>query len=315
MRRRAAPTIWSEGGRHRATEQELSTMKKIAHIAPAPARHWVGDGFPVHNMFGYGPGADLRSPFLMLDYGAATRFEPNPTPQRRGVGSHPHRGFETVTIVYDGEVEHRDSTGGGGVIGPGDIQWMTAGGGILHDEFHSAAYSRSGGPFEMVQLWVNLPAKDKMTAAHYQAIVDADVPAVALPDGAGRVRVIAGAFDGVKGPATTYTPMNVWDVTLAAGKAVTLPQPDGWTTLALVQHGTVQVNDEQIVREKQLVTFRRDGDAVRLEANGDARVLLLAGEPIDEPVVGYGPFVMNSEQEIRQAIADFNAGRFGRMAA
>jgi redox-sensitive bicupin YhaK (pirin superfamily) len=196
---------------------------------------------------------------------------------------------------------------------------MTAGGGILHDEFHSAAYSRSGGPFEMVQLWVNLPAKDKMTAAHYQAIVDADVPAVALPDGAGRVRVIAGAFDGAfdgaKGPATTYTPMNVWDVTLAAGKAVTLPQPDGWTTLALVQHGTVQVNDEQVVREKQLVTFRRDGDAVRLEANGDSRVLLLAGEPIDEPVVGYGPFVMNSELEIRQAIADFNAGRFGRMAA
>ena len=290
-------------------------MKKIAHIAAAPGRHWVGDGFPVHSMFGYGAGAELRSPFLMLDYGAPTAFEPNTTPHRRGVGAHPHRGFETVTIVYGGEVEHRDSTGGGGVIGPGDTQWMTAGGGILHDEFHSEAYSRRGGPFEMVQLWVNLPAKDKMTPAHYQAIVDADVPAVALPDGAGSVRVIAGSFDAAKGPATTYSPMNVWDVQLAAGKAATLPLPAGWTTLALVQHGTVQVNDQQVVREKQLVTFTREGDGVRLEANGDARVLLLAGEPIDEPIVGYGPFVMNSEQEIQQAITDFNSGRFGQMAA
>lgn len=286
-------------------------MKKILEIGSAPGRHWVGDGFPVHGMFGYsGPGVPARSPFLMLDYAAPTTFEP--TTHRRGVGQHPHRGFETVTIVYEGEVEHRDSTGKGGVIGRGDVQWMTAGGGILHEEFHSTEYARRGGPFEMVQLWVNLPKKHKMTPPGYQGIVDADIPAVALPDGAGTLRVIAGDYDGKLGPASTFSPINVWDVRLGAGKSVALPQPEGWTTLLVVLDGTVMVNGE-VLREKQMVTLSTEGTGVDIEANSDAKLLLLAGEPIDEPVVGYGPFVMNSPQEISQAISDFNNGKFGRM--
>ena len=286
-------------------------MKKVLATRSAPDRHWVGDGFPVHGLFGYS-GADvpLRSPFLLLDYAAPTRFEPSA--HRRGVGRHPHRGFETVTIVYDGEVEHRDSTGQGGVIGPGDVQWMTAGSGILHEEFHSQAYAERGGPFEMVQLWVNLPAKDKMAAPGYQGITDAQIPSVPLPGDAGRVRVIAGSFEGVAGPARTFSPMNVWDVRLAAGKAVQLPQQEGWTVQVVVLAGTVMVNGT-VLREKQMATLSGEGTDVAIEANGDAKLLLLAGEPIDEPVVGYGPFVMNSQQEIMQAIADFNGGQFGRM--
>lgn len=287
-------------------------MKKVLGTRSAPARHWVGDGFPVHGLFGY-TGADVaeRSPFLMLDYAAPTRFEP--TTQRRGVGQHPHRGFETVTIVYAGEVEHRDSTGKGGVIGAGDVQWMTAGSGILHEEFHSADYAKSGGPFEMVQLWVNLPAKDKMAAPGYQAITANTIPEVGLANDAGSVRVIAGEYDRAKGPANTFTPMNVWDVRLAAGNTVELPQPEGWTVQVVVLAGTVQVNGVAVLRETQMVTLDTAGTGVSIEANSDAKLLLLAGEPIDEPVVGYGPFVMNSQAEIIQAIADFNGGKFGRM--
>jgi hypothetical protein len=229
------------------------------------------------------------------------------------VGQHPHRGFETVTIVYAGEVEHRDSTGGGGVIGPGDVQWMTAGGGIIHEEFHSERYGKAGGAFEMAQLWVNLPARNKMAPAGYQAITDAQIPAVALPDEAGTVRVIAGEYAGGKGPARTFTPMNVWDVRLKAGKTADLAQPEGWTVQVVVLAGTVQLNGETVLRAAQMATLDTAGRGVTIEANNDAKVLLLAGEPIDEPVVGYGPFVMNSEAEIRQAIDDFNGGRFGRM--
>ncbi|MGG6462118.1 pirin family protein [Solilutibacter silvestris] len=288
-------------------------MKKILGTTSAPGRHWVGDGFPVHGMFGYsGPGVAQRSPFLMLDYAAPTEFPPN-TGYRRGVGQHPHRGFETVTIVYDGEVEHRDSTGQGGVIGRGDVQWMTAGGGILHEEFHSHEYSRTGGPFEMVQLWVNLPARDKMAPGGYQAITDAQIPARALPNDAGTVRVIAGDYEGSKGPSRTFTPMNVWDLRIAAGKTVELPQPEGWTTLIVVLAGTVQVNGESVLREAQMATLSTEGSGLTIEANSDAKVLLLAGEPIDEPVVGYGPFVMNTEAQIAEAIRDFNTGKFGQM--
>ncbi len=288
-------------------------MKKILNVTGAPGRHWVGDGFPVHGMFGYsGPDVPQRSPFLMLDYAAPTTFEP--TSHRRGVGQHPHRGFETVTIVYDGEVEHRDSTGNGGVIGKGDVQWMTAGSGILHEEFHSTEYAKRGGPFEMVQLWVNLPKKDKMTAPGYQGIVDAQIPAIALPDDAGTLRVIAGDYAGNAGPAHTFSPMNVWDVRLASGKSVALPQPEGWTAMLVVLAGTVMLNGESVLREKQMATLSTEGSVITIEANSDAKLLLLAGEPIDEPVVGYGPFVMNSQQEIIQAIADFNSGKFGRMA-
>lgn len=288
-------------------------MKKVLEVAGAPGRHWVGNGFPVHGMFGYnGPGVAERSPFLMLDYAAPFRFEP--TSERRGVGQHPHRGFETVTIVYEGEVEHRDSTGNGGVIGKGDVQWMTAAGGILHEEFHSQAYAASGGPFEMVQLWVNLPAKDKMAPPGYQGILDAQIPAIALADDAGTLRLIAGEYAGQRGPARTFTPMNVWDLRLAAGHRLSLSQPEGWTTLLVVLDGTVQVNGEAIVRATQMATLSTAGSGVEIESSGAAKLLLLAGEPINEPVVGHGPFVMNSQQEIIQAIADFNSGKFGRMA-
>jgi quercetin 2,3-dioxygenase len=290
-------------------------MKKIVSTRSAPDRHWVGDGFPVHGMFGYQAGAGERSPFLLLDYAAPTRFEP--TGARRGVGQHPHRGFETVTIVYEGEVEHRDSTGRGGVIGAGDVQWMTAGAGILHEEFHSASFARAGGPFEMVQLWVNLPAKDKTAPPGYQAIADGDIPAVPAADAAGaaagRVRVIAGEFGGVRGPARTFTAMNVLDVRIEAGRTVSLAQPDGWTSLLVVLDGTVEVNGDTVLQPAQMATLSREGREIRVEAKGDAKLLLLAGEPIDEPVVGYGPFVMNSQAEIVQAIEDFNSGKFGRM--
>ena len=287
-------------------------MKKVIATRSAPGRHWVGDGFPVHGMFGYnGPGVPERSPFLVLDYAAPMTFEASS--HRRGVGQHPHRGFETVTIVYAGEVEHRDSTGNGGVIGPGDVQWMTAGSGILHEEFHSTGYARRGGPFEMVQLWVNLPAEHKMAKPGYQAITDAQIPAVPLPDDAGRVRVIAGRFDGTAGPASTWSPMNVLDVRLNAGKAAQLTQPEGWTVQVVVLAGTVQVNDT-VLRETQMATLSVDGTGVVIEANNAAKLLLLSGEPIDEPVVGHGPFVMNTQAEIAQAIVDFNGGRFGRMS-
>ena len=284
-------------------------MKSILGVYSAPRQHWVGDGFPVRSLFGYdGLGRHL-SPFLLLDHAAPTRFEPAAHP--RGVGQHPHRGFETVTIVYQGELEHRDSTGAGGRIGPGDVQWMTAGGGILHEEFHSRAFTERGGTIEMVQLWVNLPAKDKMAAPRYQTLLDTQIPAVDLPGGAGRVRVIAGEFDGLRGPALTFTPMDVLDVRIGQGGVGRFEAKDGRTLALVVLRGTVLLNGETIAREGQLVHFDRAGGGVEIEANSDATLLWLSGEPIDEPVVGYGPFVMNSEAEIRQAVEDFNSGRFG----
>ena len=288
-------------------------MKKILGLHSAPRAHWVGDGFPVRSMFSYDGDTARMSPFLLLDYASPARFEPATRP--RGVGVHPHRGFETVTIVYQGEVDHHDSTGSGGHIGPGDVQWMTAASGILHKEFHSQEFTRKGGTMEMVQLWVNLPAKDKMTPPRYQNILDADIPAVALPGGAGKVRVIAGEFDGHRGPAKTFTPMDVWDIRLAKGHASKFKLTEGHTLALIVLHGNVVVNGTQAASEAQMVLLDRDGADVAIEASTDATILLLAGEPIDEPVVGYGPFVMNTEAEIRQAINDFNAGRFGTMSA
>ncbi len=296
------------------------TAKSIIRIDNAPPRHWVGDGFHVHGMFSYNQDAELYSPFLMLDYGAPYLCEPRDvangaTP--RGVGSHPHRGFETVTIAYSGEVAHRDSSGGGGIIGEGDVQWMTAGSGLVHDEFHSPAFSQSGGEMHMVQLWVNLPAKDKMTKPGYQAITQADITE-ALLDGAS-VRVIAGSLTGhglqadaiATGAATTFTPMNVWNVRIEAGKTIALSQPEGWTTLLLVQSGSVTVNGGKTAGAAQLVVLSRTGTEVSITAAQDTQLLLLAGEPINEPVFGYGPFVMNTRSEIVQAIDDFNAGKFG----
>ena len=298
---------------HPHMEGMTTPPKKVLATHSAPDRHWVGDGFPVHGMFSYTGDTRATSPFLMLDYAAPIKFDA--TTKRRGVGQHPHRGFETVTIVYDGEVEHRDSTGGGGVIGPGDVQWMTAGSGIIHEEFHSASYAKSGGPFEMVQLWVNLPARDKMTPPGYQGITDAQIPAVPLDGDAGSVRVIAGEFGGGKGPARTFTPMNVWDVRLKAGKAAQLEQEEGWTVQVVVLAGRVRVNGGTVLGAAQMATLSTDGRGVALEAEDDAKVLFLAGRPIDEPVAGYGPFVMNTREEIVKAIDDFNSGRFGRLGA
>jgi len=287
-------------------------MKKILGVYSAPRPHWVGDGFPVRSLFGYDNLGKHLSPFLLLDHAAPTHFEPASRP--RGVGPHPHRGFETVTIVYQGELEHRDSTGAGGRIGPGDVQWMTAGGGILHEEFHSHDFTARGGTIEMAQLWVNLPAREKKVAARYQTLLDGQIPSVDLPEGAGRVRVIAGEFDGRRGPALTFTPMDVWDIRIGQGGVSRFETKDGYTLALVVLRGTVLVNGGPVVREGQLVHLDREGSGVEIEANSDAIVLWLSGEPIDEPVVGYGPFVMNSEAEIRQAIADFNGGCFGRIA-
>ncbi|WP_237882739.1 pirin family protein [Pseudomonas sp. PGPR40] len=286
-------------------------MKNIIGIYTSPRTHWVGDGFPVRTLFSYDNLGKHISPFLLLDHAGPAEF--TPTTERRGVGQHPHRGFETVTIVYKGELEHRDSTGSGGKIGPGDVQWMTAASGIVHEEFHSEGFAKSGGTLEMVQLWVNLPAKDKMAEPGYQTILDSDIPSLSLKNNAGSLRLIAGEFDGHKGPARTFTPIDVWDVRLKAGKLLTLDLHEGRNTALVVLRGTVQVNQKELVREGQLALFERNGHQLSLEANNDAVVLLLSGEPIDEPIVGHGPFVMNSEQEIHQAFADFQSGRFGRM--
>jgi redox-sensitive bicupin YhaK (pirin superfamily) len=287
-------------------------MKKIAQVMRANGRHWVGDGFPVRSLFSYNGDAQALSPFLLFDYAGPHHFEPAVRP--RGVGQHPHRGFETVTIVYDGEVSHRDSTGGGGTIGPGDVQWMTAAGGILHEEFHSPAFTRTGGPFRMVQLWVNLPGKDKMAAPGYQTIVSAEIPVVDLADGAGSVRVIAGDYGGAKGAAHTFSPVNLWDVRLSAGADVTIDLPEGHTAMIAVLSGHVTVDGGQRLGEAEIVRFERYGSTVALRADGDSMLLVMTGEPLDEPVFGHGPFVMSSESEIRQAIDDFNKGEFGRMA-
>lgn len=286
-------------------------MKKILGIHNPPQAHWVGDGFHVRSLFSYdGLGRQL-SPFLLLDHAAPSQF--NPAAKPRGVGEHPHRGFETVTIVYQGELEHLDSTGSGGRIGPGDVQWMTAGSGILHQEFHSQQFTLSGGTMEMVQLWVNLPAKDKMAAPGYQTLLDKDIPSVELDGGAGRVRVIAGEFKGQRGPARTFTPIDVWDVRLNKDGVAHFNVPDGRTLAVVVLRGTVSLNGAEIAREGQLAHFERAGSEFTIEANNESTVLVLSGEPISEPIVGYGPFVMNTKAEIVQAIEDFNGGRFGRL--
>jgi quercetin 2,3-dioxygenase len=288
-------------------------MKKVLGRYGNNSRHWVGDGFPVRSLVSYNTLGQHISPFLLLDYAGPHMFDPADAP--RGVERHPHRGFETVTIVYDGEVEHRDSTGRGGVIGPGDVQWMTAASGILHEEMHSKGFTRAGGPFRMVQLWVNLPAKHKSASPGYQSLLKDDIPEVELADGAGRVRVIAGAFGDTKGPAQTFTPINVWDVRLKRDASVTFDLPEGHTVLLAVLGGHVTVNGAQQAGEAEVILLAREGREVTIDADGDTTLLVLTGEPIDEPIVGFGPFVMNSQAEIRQAIEDFNRGRFGDIAA
>jgi len=288
-------------------------LKKILGVYSAQRPHWVGNAFPVRNLFSYGSHGAQLSPFLLFGHAGPVRFEPTAEP--RGVGEHPHRGFETVTIVYEGEVEHRDTTGVSGRIGPGDVQWMTAASGILHQEFHSQDFTRNGGTLDMVQMWVNLPARDKMSAPGYQNLVDAQIPSVELPDGAGRVRVIAGEFAGHHGPARTHTPMNVWDLRLVQGGSTRLRLPVGHTAALVVLRGAVMLNEQQLVNQDQMAHLERERAELAIAANSDAVLLLLGGEPIEEPIVGHGPFVMNSEAEISQAFTDLHSGSFGRIAA
>jgi redox-sensitive bicupin YhaK (pirin superfamily) len=287
---------------------KTNAIKTVTSIHRQGAGHWVGDGFPVHTIFHYQERPEL-SPFLLLDHAGPHEFAPSTT--RRGVDWHPHRGFETVTVVYDGEVDHHDTAGHGGSIGAGDVQWMTAGSGLLHKEFHSDGFTRRGGRFEVLQLWVNLPRADKMTAPRYQPLAADDIPVVRLADDAGSVRVIAGDFDGVAGPARTFTAINLLDVRLAAGKRATFDLKDGHTAALYVLKGEIVVNGDESARATELVVLARAGAEATLEARTDATVLVMNGEPIDEPIAGYGPFVMTTRQEIQQAFADLQLGRFG----
>ena len=287
-------------------------FKTVEGIYSAPPTHWVGNGFPVRTLFDYQRHGSRISPFLMLDHAGPAHFDASDV--RHGVGAHPHRGFETVTIVYEGEVSHRDSTGAGGTIGPGEVQWMTAGSGLLHEEYHSEAFTRRGGQLEMVQLWVNLPAAHKMNAPRYQALTHANIPQVDLPDAAGHVRVIAGDYEGQAGAAHTHSPINVWDVRLHRQGRALLALPQGHTLMVMVVRGIVRLNGQQ-AHTGQLVQLSREGVALQLEASTNAMILVLSGEPLQEPVVGQGPFVMNTRQELSQAFEDFYAGRFGQMHA
>jgi len=283
--------------------------KSIRQIIREAPQHWVGDGFPVRSLFSYADG-NRFDPFLLLDYAGPHQFTPSKS--TRGVDEHPHRGFETVTIVYQGELEHRDSSGSHGSIGPGDVQWMTAASGIVHEEYHSERFAREGGTLEMIQLWVNLPAKDKMSPPHYQGILDAQIPQVALPDSAGTVRVIAGDFRGTRGPARTYSPINAWDVQLEPGADVEMAVPPGHFSLLVVQQGAVVVNDSS-VSAVGLVSFEEAGDQVRLAASVRSSLLFLTGAPLQEPVVGQGPFVMNTREQIREAVQEYQSGRIGHL--
>jgi quercetin 2,3-dioxygenase len=289
-------------------------MKRLLGIQGNDQGHWVGNGFPVRTLFFYQQLGKEMSPFLMLDLAGPAEFPS--TTERKGVGTHPHRGFETVTIVYDGEVSHKDSTGQGGTIGPGDVQWMTAGAGILHQEFHSDAFAKQGGVLQMVQLWVNLPAKHKMTAPGYQPILSQSIPEIELSNSSGSIRVIAGEYEGRVGPAKTFTPMNVFDIRLKKGEELVLPAPDGWNTSVVVLRGALESGANSadrgvIAKDAKMLMFSQEGAGIKVKALEDTVALLLSGEPIAEPIVGHGPFVMNTREEIEQAIDDFNRGAFG----
>ncbi|UUM28375.1 pirin family protein [Acinetobacter colistiniresistens] len=288
-------------------------MKKILGVYQNKHMHWVGDGFPVYNLFSYDRLGQSISPFLLLDYAAPYRFDP--TTAQHGVGSHPHRGFETVTIAYQGEVTHKDSSGGGGTIKAGDVQWMTAGGGILHQEFHSPEFAHHGGLFEMVQLWVNLPAHSKMTPAKYQAIEANQIQHIALDDAGSEMRVIAGQYQDTAGAASTFSPVNVWDGKIVQGQTHTFYISEGQTTLLVLLSGQVLLNETQSIEAPSLVILSREEIDFSIQAEQDSKFLILTGQPLNEPIEGYGPFVMNSKAEIVEAVRDFNSGKFGSMHA
>jgi redox-sensitive bicupin YhaK (pirin superfamily) len=296
-----------------ASSDETRELRALDGIYQAPALHWVGDGFRVAGYFSAIPEATRKlSPFVLLDYHPTYEYSPATRP--RGVGVHPHRGFETVTLAWQGSIAHHDSTGSGGVIGPGDVQWMTAASGILHKEYHEQGFTSRGGPFQMAQLWVNLPRVNKMDPPRYQPLMANAMGLVTLPDDSGTVRIIAGEFRGVRGPAVTHTPINVLDVRLNARGKVDFSFPARENTSLLVMKGDLTINGSRAARADDFVVFQNVGERITIEAGADAHVLVLNGEPIDEPVVQYGPFVMNTEQEIQQAFADFNSGRFGYLA-
>lgn len=289
-----------------------ATVKEILGVFQPGSTHMVGDGFPVRNLF---PSNDLDrevSPFLMLDYAGPQYFSPTDHP--RGVGEHPHRGFETVTIVYEGLVAHRDSAGNSGVIGPGDVQWMTAASGIVHEELHEKNWAKNGGTLHAIQLWVNLPQAHKMSAPGYQTILNADIPAIELDGGAGRLRVIAGSYAGRSGPARTFTPVELYDLELKAGHRVQLTVPSGQTASIFVLQGRASVNGTTEAGEAELIVCKRNGSEVAIEASKDSRLLVMAGTPIDEPIARYGPFVMNTKAELLQAVQDYQAGRMGHLS-
>lgn len=285
-------------------------MKKLIKIRKNPEQHWVGDGFPVRSMFSYDRFGASVSPFLLLDYAGPAEFPP--TEQRRGVGEHPHRGFETVTVVYQGEVEHRDSAGHSGKIGPGDVQWMTAASGVVHEEFHGREFSRRGGTLEMVQLWVNLPSRFKMSPPKYQELRSSQIPTLDLP-GTGGARIIAGELRGIRGPASTFTAVNLWDLKVEDGATLELPVPEGQPVELLVLRGEAVFPDGENAKTGEIAFLEAKGNSLTFRAQGEVRALLMSGEPIDESIAGYGPFVMNTEQEIGQALQDYHTGKMGHL--
>ncbi|HEY8690343.1 MAG TPA: pirin family protein [Chitinophagaceae bacterium] len=284
--------------------------KIIQQILPPPAPHMVGDGFRVHNFFpsGYNIGKSRMSPFFMMDYNSKVDFSPRETP--RGVGVHPHRGFETVTIAYHGKIAHNDSTGNSGVISEGDVQWMTAAAGILHKEYHEEAFSKKGGPFQMIQLWVNLPAKNKMSKPKYQPITNDQLGKYQLPNNSGTVEVIAGEFKGVKGAASTFTPIEMYNAKLKKGNSVSFDLPENFNTGILVVEGSVKVNGENAPADN-FILFKNEGETISVEVAEDSILFVISGEPINEPITAYGPFLMNTHEELEQALEDFNKGKFG----
>jgi redox-sensitive bicupin YhaK (pirin superfamily) len=282
-------------------------LKKVAAILDPPAPHMVGDGFRVHNFFPNGYRIKM-DPFYLLDYNSKIEFPGSDKP--RGVGVHPHRGFETVTIAYHGAVAHHDSAGNSGVIYPGDVQWMTAASGILHKEYHEEKFNKSGGFFQMVQLWVNLPTKYKMSAPKYQAIANNNMVKANLPDNNGFIEVVAGNYQGITGSASTFTPIEMYNLKLNSGTKISLTSPANYNTALLVIEGSLLINGKEAFVD-QMVHFAHEGTDIEIEAIDNATALFLSGEPIGEPIAQYGPFLMNRPEELQQAISDYNTGKFG----
>jgi quercetin 2,3-dioxygenase len=286
--------------------------KSVLRVSGPGSNHWVGDGFPVRNMFPSNGIDEQINPFLMLDYAGPSYFAP--TAKRQGVGEHPHRGFETVTIAYQGAVDHRDSAGHSGTIFPGDVQWMTAASGVVHEEKHERAFAEKGGTFEMVQLWVNLPAAYKMSTPKYQAITKEQIPSAQLGVGS-YARVIAGELNGVRGPAKTFTPINLFDVRAKAGERFEIALPAGQNAGVVLLKGKVTLNgDTKLEGEARIAVLSPEGDGVSVEVAEDSTLLVLSGEPINEPVANYGPFVMNTKRELSQAVEDYRRGKMGHLS-